>query len=111
VFTYQGDNAAEITIFESTGVASGSITINAAQERFTARDAEIKESIENPVELRSENDLVSKIRGVRQDLAARERKGHYAKNFKVHHFDFLQEYGKLREELKAALGRMEGTGN
>ena len=107
VFTYVGDDASQITLFESAGTSAGEITINAAQERFTAKDAEIKESIENPVELRSQTDLVSKIRAVRQDLAATERKGHYAKNFKIHHFDFLQEYGKLREELKAALQRME----
>jgi PleD family two-component response regulator len=106
VFEYTG-NSAEIKLFESTGISGDAIKISSEQGGFRPSDAQIVESIENPVDLRSHNDLVSKIRQVRQELAAKVRKSHYAKSFKVQNYDFLQEYGQLRSEIKLALERLE----
>jgi DNA-binding NarL/FixJ family response regulator len=102
IYEYDPEIESRLSIFEASGGKRSFISIDSSNRAFRPRDAKPVRQVENPVQVESENDLIGKIRQVRQELALKERKKHYKKTFKVQHYDFIREFKNLSERLQRA---------
>lgn len=91
---FSGDKSA-FTVYEISSLGT-----RAKDGRFTADDAKPVDLRKTRYEFADVSGLYNYIFQYRNEVAVANRKKHYAQTFKAQHFDFINEYTKVRDRIE-----------